>query len=88
MRMLLENGYCYENSETKDGQNVVIGPLKRNCFLFSDEKGFPFFENGEFLNLSTVCWNIGKEKPEKNLVRKVKCDSKRCDSMNCAMKGK
>lgn len=86
--MLLENDCCYENGEIKDNEKIIVGPVKRIGALFQDEKGFLFFEDGEFLNLSTVCWKIGKEKPERNLVQKVKCDSKRCDKMNCSMKGK
>ncbi len=70
----LKIGSCYENGEIQeDGKNKIVGPMESyGSILFKDEKGFPFFKDGEFFDFSDVIYGFGK-RPSRNLIKEVPC---------------
>ena len=48
-------------------KNKIVGPMKRLGFLYQDEKGFMYFEDGRILDVGFHSWNASPT-PEKDLI--------------------
>ncbi len=74
--MIIEVGKCYTNSEVFDGKNKICGPIKRYGSMYTDEKGFVYYEDGRILDVGLISWNA-RACPEKNLVEQCDCEVKK-----------